>query len=204
MPTRLEADGYHVGRCHKSARHGLTESAADAVIRGQPPRCNDPADDRTERRTYMRRLRFFLGMVGCLIWLTASAASAGTLNAAGSASKTFPTGCKRAVYTADGGYFSQGHFYWEPSDTVTLKTRWCFAKGVITSHAVSHSTTIPNSLNLQISTRVFFARGRAILNVQLNGDYDGGVINNVGFISIVGDVTRLGHHHFTNASGSGG
>jgi hypothetical protein len=152
----------------------------------------------------MRLLWVCFGVVGCLMGSSASAASAGTLNGAGSSSKTYPSGCKRAVYTADGGYFSEGHFYWQPSDTVTLTTRWCFVGGVITSHTVRHSTTIPTSLNPRISTHVFFAKGRAILDVQLNGDYDSGVINNVGFISIVGDVTRLGHHHFTNASGSGG
>jgi hypothetical protein len=152
----------------------------------------------------MRRLWVCLGVVGCLIGSIAPAASATALGRARSSSKSFPSGCKRAAYTADGGYFSQGHFYWEPSDTVTLITRWCYSNGVITSHAVRYSTTIPNSLLPRMSTSESLVQGGAILDVQLNGDYDSGVINNVGFISIVGDVTRRGHHQFANASGSGG
>jgi hypothetical protein len=152
----------------------------------------------------MRRPWVCLGVVGCLIWSTASAVSAGTLGGAGSSSKSFPSGCKRVAFTADGGYFSQGNFYWEPNDTVTLVTKWCYSNGAITSHSVRYSTTIPTSLKLRLSTSQFLVQGGAVLDVELNGDYDSGVLNNVGFIGIAGDVTRRGHHHFVNASGSGG
>jgi hypothetical protein len=155
----------------------------------------------------MRRLWVCLGVVGCLIWSTpsaATAASAGNHGGAGSSSKSFPSGCKRVAYTADGGYFSLGSFYWEPGDTVTLVTKWCYSNGVITSHSVRYSTTIPTSLQPRLLTSQVLVQGRAVLDVQLNGDYDSGVLNNVGFIGIAGDVTRRGNHHFVNASGSGG
>ena len=152
----------------------------------------------------MRRRWVCLGVVGCLIWSGASAAAAGTPGGATSSSKIFPSGCKRAAYTADGGYFSMGHFYWEPTDTATLVTRWCYSNGAITSHSVTYSTTIPGGLKPRISTSDSLVQGGAILDVQLNGDYDSGVLNNVGFIGIAGDVTRRGNHHFVNASGSGG
>jgi hypothetical protein len=143
-------------------------------------------------------------MVGCLIWSSASAAAAGTLGGATPSSKIFPSGCKRAAYTADGGYFSMGNFYWEPTDTATLVTKWCYSNGVITSHSLTYSTTIPSSLKPRISTSQSLVQGGAILDVQLDGDYDSGVLDNVGFISIAGDVTRRGHRHFVNASGAGG
>jgi hypothetical protein len=152
----------------------------------------------------MRRPWIFIVVVGCLIGSTASTASASALTAAGSSSKGFPSGCKRAAYTADGGYFSQGHFYWQPSDTVTLTTTWCYSAGVITAHSVRYSTTIPTSLDPRISTTVSLVKGGAVLDVQVNGSYNSGVINNVGFITIIGDVTRRGSHHFVNASGAGG
>jgi hypothetical protein len=143
-------------------------------------------------------------VVGCLIGSSASAASASALIGAGSSSTSFPSGCKRVTYTADGGYFSQGHFYWEPSDTVTLTTKWCYSNGLVTSHSVSYSSTIPNRLNPQVSMTESLVKGGAVLDVQMNGTYDSGVINNAGFITIIGTVTRRGSHHFANASGAGG
>jgi hypothetical protein len=152
----------------------------------------------------MRRLCVCLGVIGCLIWSGASTASASTPIGAGSSAKTFPSGCKRVAFTADGGYFSQGGFYWEPSDTVTLITKWCYSDGIITSHSVRHSTTIPKSLDPRFTTTQSLVKGGAVLDVYLNGDYDSGVLNNVGFVSIAGDATRRGRHHFVNESGAGG
>jgi hypothetical protein len=152
----------------------------------------------------MKRLWVCLGIVGCLIGSSAPVASAGAPARAGSPARGFPSGCKTTSYTADGGYFSQGHFYWEPGDTVTLTTNWCYSNGLITSHSVSYSTTVPNSLDPLISTTSSLVRGGAVLDVQANGTYASGVINNVGLISIVGSVTRRGTHHFADASGSGG
>ena len=87
---------------------------------------------------------------------------------------------RRRVVTADGGYFSQGGFYWEPSDTVTLITKWCYSDGIITSHSVRHSTTIPKSLDPRFTTTQSLVKGGAVLDLYLNGDYDSGVLNNVG------------------------
>jgi len=152
----------------------------------------------------MRRLVLGIGTVGCVIGSLAPAASARALGGTAEPPAGFPTGCRTTSYTADGGYFSQGQFFWEPSDTVTLTTRWCFAHGVVTSDAVSWSTTIPQRLVPQVSTAASLAKGGAILDVQLNGTYDSGVVNNVGSVTIIGYVTRRGGHHFTNATGAGG
>jgi len=151
----------------------------------------------------MKRLWICLGIVGCLIGSSASAASASALVGAGSPSKG-PTGCKKTAFTADGGYYSQGQFYWEPAYTITLVTRWCYSGGVITSHSVNHSTNIPSSLIPSIPTTESLVKGGTVLDVQVNAGYNSGVINNVSFITIIGDVTGRGSHHFTNASGAGG
>jgi hypothetical protein len=120
------------------------------------------------------------------------------------ANPQLPSGCKKTVYTGDGGYFSMGQFYWEPSDTVTITTNWCFSGGVITSKNVTYTTTIPSNLNPRLSESDSLRSGRKSLNVQVGGDYDAGVLNNVGFITLVGHVTASGHHHFRDISAAGG
>lgn len=107
----------------------------------------------------MRRL-ICLGTIACLAWSSTAAASASTSKGAGPSSKTKPSLCKKASYTADGGYESAGHFYWEPGDDVTLITNWCYSRGVITSHSVSYTTTIPESLSPQIRTNESLIKGR--------------------------------------------
>ncbi len=67
-----------------------------------------------------------------------------------------------------------------------------------------YTTTIPRNLGLQASTGEVPIKGGAVLDVQLNGSYNSNVINNTGVISILGDVTGRGRHHFVNASGAGG
>jgi hypothetical protein len=152
----------------------------------------------------VRRLGVCLAVIAWLMYSNTGAAWANTRNAAGPSSGREPSGCKRVSYTADGGYFSQGRFYREPSDEVTLLTRWCYSNGLVRSHSVRYSTTIANSLNPRISTNESPSKGGAVLDVQVNGTYDSNVINNVGVISIAGDVTGHGHHHFVDASGAGG
>jgi hypothetical protein len=152
----------------------------------------------------MNRLWVSIGVVGCLIGSSASVPSAGAVVGAKSPARGFPSGCKTISYTADGGYFSQGHFFWEPSDTVTLTTSWCYSNGLVTSHAVSYSTAVPNSFDPVISTTSSLVRDGAVLDVEANGTYNSGVINNVGLITVVGSVTRRGAHHFADESGAGG
>jgi hypothetical protein len=151
----------------------------------------------------MRRL-ICLGTIACLAWSSTAAASASTSKGAGPSSKTKPSLCKKASYTADGGYESAGHFYWEPGDDVTLITNWCYSRGVITSHSVSYTTTIPESLSPQIRTNESLIKGGAVLDVQLYTAYNSNVANNSGYVTIVGHVTARGHHHFVNNSGAGG
>lgn len=152
----------------------------------------------------MRRLWICLGLVGALIGSSASVASGSTLNGVRTGPKAFPSGCKRSAFTADGGYYSSGHFYWEPAYTVTLFLKWCFSGGVITSHSASYSTNIPSSLAPYVSPTESLIKHGAVLDEQVNASYNSGVINNVSFITIIGDVTARGGHHFANASGSGG
>ncbi len=151
----------------------------------------------------MKRLCIGIGLVGCLMVSVASTAAAGGPAEAG-ASGAYPHGCKTIAFTADGGYFSQGQFFWQTGYTVTLTTNWCYSGGAVTSYAVSYSTTIPDSLDPRISTTESFAKGRSVLDVQVDGSFNSGVINNVSFVTIDGDVTRRGHHHFSNESGAGG
>ncbi len=82
--------------------------------------------------------------------------------------------------------------------------RWRYSNGVTISHSVRQSTTIRISLYPRISTTESLVRRGAALDVQVNGDYNSGVINSVGFIAIIGYVTGRGFHHFANASGAGG
>jgi len=115
-----------------------------------------------------------------------------------------PSSCKRVAFTADGGYFSAAHFYWEPGYDVTLITHWCYYNGVITSHSVSYTTTIPSNLGLRLGKCVSLIKGGAVLDIVMTGTYNSNVINNTGDITISGHVTGHGHHHFVNASGASG
>jgi hypothetical protein len=151
----------------------------------------------------MRRL-ICLGAIAWVAWSSTAVASATVVKGVGPSSKSKPSHCQKTAYTADGGYESAGHFYWEPGDDVTLITNWCYASGLITSHAVSDTTTIPESLNPQIRTNASLIKAGAVLDLQLYADYNSGVVNNSGYVVIVGHVTAHGHHHFANESGDGG
>ncbi len=115
----------------------------------------------------------------------------------------FPMGCKTVVYTGDGGYYSVGEFYWEPGDTVTVTTHWCYAGGVITSHHVTYSTSIGSALNPRFTESANLGKGGAVLNMMVSGDYSTGIINNVGDIYLYGDVTAKGKHYFVDQSDTG-
>jgi hypothetical protein len=112
--------------------------------------------------------------------------------------------CRHTAYTGDGGYFSQTFFFWEANDTVTVDVHWCSSGGVITSKTVTSTTTIPNSLDPRITESDGFSRGGSVLKVSVGGDYESGVLNNVGFILLVGHVSADGHRHFKNLSAAGG
>jgi len=152
----------------------------------------------------MRRLWICLGLVGTLIGSSATAASGSSFSGVRTGQKAFPSGCKKSAFAADGGYYSQGQFYWEPGYTVTIVVKWCFSGGAITSHSASYSTTIPSSLAPYVSPSESLIKHGAVLQEQVNASYNSGVINNVSFITIVGDVTARGGHHFANTSGLGG
>jgi hypothetical protein len=152
----------------------------------------------------MRRLLICIGVVGCLLGSTSTVASAGSRTAAGSSTGSYPSGCKRVPFTADGGYFSMGGFYWEPGYDVTLVTNWCYSGGEITSYSIRWSTNIPSSSYPRFVTGETLGARRAILGVGLNGGYNSGILNNVGTLSIDGYVTMTGRHHFANESGAGG
>jgi hypothetical protein len=130
-----------------------------------------------------------------------SVASAGTPPRRSPSSPPAPSGCRKVAFTADGGYFSGGEFFWEPGDDVTLITHWCYGHGIVRSHSVTFTTTIANS---RITTNTFFAKGHFVLNVQLSADYPSGVGNNTGEVTISGHVTGGGGHHFENDSKSAG
>ena len=105
----------------------------------------------------MRALLVCLASAACLIGTSAATASASPLEPSPlkhvrPSAQTGPSGCKRTSYTGDGGYYSQGNFYWEPNDKATLRTKWCYSNGVITSYSVTYTSTIPSRLNPDIST----------------------------------------------------
>jgi hypothetical protein len=125
----------------------------------------------------MRRLWICLGLVGGLLGPSPSLASATALTAAGPSSAASPSGCKTVSYTADGGYFSMGQFYWEPSYTVTLTTQWCYSDGIISSYSSDYSTTIPSSLKPNISLDASLVKRGKCLDVELNGTFGSGIIN---------------------------
>ena len=43
-----------------------------------------------------------------------------------------------------------------------------------------------------------------MLKGNVGGDYESGVLNNVGFILLVGHVSAYGNRHFKNLSAAGG
>jgi hypothetical protein len=112
--------------------------------------------------------------------------------------------CRHTSYTGDGGYFSQGSFYWEPNDTATITVDWCSAGGVIVSKKVAFSTTIPSSEQPRLTENDDVTRGGASLKVNVGGDYESRVINNIGFILLAGHVSANGHRHFADLSAAGG
>jgi hypothetical protein len=153
-----------------------------------------------------------IGVVLSILLLSpAASALSGTATASANTPKSvvpsvgrIPSGCKRTDFTADGGYFSAGHFYLEPEYDVTLITNWCYSTGVITSHSERYTTTIPSNLGLRLSKSVSLIKEGTVLDVQLAGTYNSNVINNTGAITIIGHVTGHGRHHFVNDSGAGG
>jgi len=151
----------------------------------------------------MRRLGLCLAVIAGLGW-SSTAAAARTVPGAGPSATAKPSGCKNVAYTADGGYFSAAHFYWEPGYDVTLTTNWCYSDGLVTSYSESYTTTIPDNLDLRITTDDSLTKGGRVLDVRMYGDYNSNVINNTGDIGIAGYATGAGRHHFVNASGAGG
>ena len=152
----------------------------------------------------MRRLGMCSLVTALLLVSSAPVASAAVRGGAGPTTARHPTGCRKVSYTADGGYYSAGNFYWEPGDDVTLTTHWCFGGGLVTSYAVTYTTTIPAGLDPRFLTNESVVDGGAAVDVELNGDYDTGVLNNVGFVGIAGLVRQNGHHRFADTSDSGG
>ena len=134
----------------------------------------------------------------------AGVASASTHQSARSVIGNFPSACKKVAFTATAGYYSAGHFYSLPGDTVTVHAQWCYSSDAITSHQVSWTTKIPATEHLRITKRASLNASGSVLTIGLNGDFNSGVINNVGYVGIAGQVTALGHHKFANVSGSGG
>ena len=139
-----------------------------------------------------------------LVFLNVDVSSASTIHRTPSVKHRYPIDCKKASFTAAGGYYSSGHFYTEPSDTYTVHTKWCYAGNVIISYKVTFRTTIPSSQNPRVSKTVSLNSAASVLTIGLSGDFNSGVINNVGFIGIAGEVTSVGGHNFTNTSGAGG
>ena len=150
--------------------------------------------------------KFLLGVcaVAFLAPAGAGVASASTMSSERSVTVNSPSACKRVSFTATAGYYSMGHFYSLPGDTVTVRAKWCYSSDVITSDKVTWTTTIPTTQGLRITKNTSLNTSGSVLTIGLNGDFNSGIINNVGFIGIAGDVTALGHHRFTNVSGAGG
>ncbi len=116
----------------------------------------------------------------------------------------YPTGCETTSYTAIGGYYSQGNFYQQDHDTLTIKAQWCYANNLITSHHISYTTTIPANDYPRLIRTIHLNKAKTSLGVGVNGDYDSGVLNNVGFIGATGTITSLGTYSFSTTSGNGG
>jgi len=153
----------------------------------------------------MKKWLLAIVVVHFLVLTDVGVAAAGTIQNRSSVAVSSPTGCKRVAFTATAGYYSMGHFYFLPGDTVTVRAKWCYSSDVIISYKVMWTTTIPTTEQLRIYSKVASLNGcGSVLTIGLDGDFNSGVINNVGYIGIAGDVTALGHHHFTNVSGAGG
>jgi hypothetical protein len=151
-------------------------------------------------RKYWVGLTAAAGLASIVTWCgpSLSAASASPLHA------THPSGCKHVSYTGDGGYYSQGQFYWQPGDDATITTHWCYSDGVITSHSATYTTNIPTAQQPRFTVTSSLVKKGKELDVELSGDYLSGVINNVGFLSLAGDVTASGHHAFADVTNAGG
>jgi hypothetical protein len=145
------------------------------------------------------------------IWAVALVMASG----GGVASATTPPGihaaksggavsCRQTSFTATGGYYSAGHFYTLSNDTVTIHVGWCYAGDAISSYRVTRTTTISPNAQLRLSRSVHLNSAASVLNVDIGGDFLSGVVNNIGFVGIVGDVTGRGGQSFTDVSGSGG
>jgi len=143
-----------------------------------------------------------LGLVTALCSLSfavtsVSAAAPATSGGSGSV-------CRHTAFTGDGGYYSAGNFYWEPSDTVTLTVQWCSSGGLITSRDVTYTTTIPSTLDPRLTESDQRTRGGEVLRVIVSGSYASGVLNNSGFILLAGHVAANGHRHFADLTGDEG
>jgi hypothetical protein len=152
----------------------------------------------------MKRWLLAIAVVHFLILADIGVAAAGTIHNQSSVAANSPAGCRRVAFTATAGYYSMGNFYSLPGDTVTIQAKWCYSNDVITSHEVRWTATIPATKQLRITKQASLNGSGSVLTIGLNGDFNSGVINNVGFIGIAGNVTALGHHRFTNVSGAGG
>jgi hypothetical protein len=152
----------------------------------------------------MKKLLLAIVVVHFLILTDVGVAAAVTIQNKTSVAVRSLTGCKKVAFTATAGYYSMGHFYSLPGDTVTIQAKWCYSSDVITSYKVTRTTTIPVTEQLRITKQASLNGSGSVLTIGLNGDFNSGVINNVGYIGIAGHVTALGHHRFTNVSGAGG
>jgi hypothetical protein len=148
-------------------------------------------------------LKFGVGAAVCVMLGSVAPASAAVLHQRTPSPDGYPSACKKVSYTADGGYYSAGHFYWEPGDDATLVVKWCFAHDAITSYSVTFTTNIPSSLEPRISKYDSLKSAR-VLKAGLYGTYESGVLNNVGAIGIGGHVTAQGGSRFSDTSGAGG
>lgn len=142
-----------------------------------------------------------LGSCTALFVLSSVATSAG---AAAPPASTGGTVCRHTAYTGDGGYFSAGTFFWEPSDTVTLKVQWCSSGTLIRSKRVTYTSAIPSTLDPRFIESDTLARGGKLLKVTVSGSFDSGVINNSGFIELAGHVAANGNRHFADLTADEG
>jgi hypothetical protein len=147
--------------------------------------------------------RAWVACVGLVMVLLASSIAVASATAA-PMTRVGTSVCRHTSYTGDGGFFDQGTFHWQPNDTVTLSVDWCSSGGAITSKTVTYTTTIPSSLEPRLNEGDGFTHGGAALKVSVGGDYESGVINNVGFLVLEGHVSANGNRHFKNLSAAGG
>lgn len=140
-----------------------------------------------------------LGAIAALLAALFGGGSGGT-------STAYPTGCSTTSFTGSAGYYDQAHLYSLPEDTATLTVHWCYSNDVITSHTLSDTDSIPGvpAADPYIATSATPADNGSVLDVQLAGSFDTGIINNVGHFLITGDVTATGQRRFASDPGSGG